>query len=67
MTALDAALAQLDRVADEGDLTAERATEALPELDGLADPVELPDGRSIYPPRAHCSTSTIPRARRSCA
>jgi MoxR-like ATPase len=53
MTALDAALAQLDRVADEGDLTAERATEALPELDGLADPVELPDGRRIYPPRLH--------------
>jgi hypothetical protein len=51
MTALDGALAQLDRVGDESDPTPERAEEP-PDLDGLADPVELPGGRCICPAAA---------------
>ena len=51
-SAIDAALSTIDRVAQEGDLTPERSGELL-ELDTLAEPVVLPDGKRIYPPRLH--------------
>jgi len=52
MGAIHAALDQIDEVAADGDLACERPTEPLA-LDTLADPVALPDGRRIYPPRLH--------------
>ena len=52
MGAIDAALDTIDEAAAEGDLTCERPTEPLA-LDALADPVLLPDGRRIFPPRLH--------------
>ena len=52
MSAINAALDSIDRVAEEGDLTCERPSEPLA-LDTLADPVVLPDGKRIYPPRLH--------------
>ena len=52
MSAIDAALSTIDQVAEEGDLTPERPSDAL-ELDALADPLLLPDGKRIYPPRLH--------------
>ena len=52
MSAIDTALNAIDRVAREGDLIPERPTDLL-ELDALSDPVVLPDGKRIYPPRLH--------------
>ena len=52
MSAINAALDSIDRVAQEGDLSCERPSEPLA-LDALADPVVLPDGKRIYPPRLH--------------
>ena len=52
MSAINAALDSIDRVAQEGDLTCERPSEPLA-LDTLADPVVLPDGKRIYAPRLH--------------
>jgi hypothetical protein len=52
MSAIDTALNTIDQVAREGDLTPERPSDLL-ELDALADPVVLPDGKRIYPPRLH--------------
>ena len=52
MSAIHAALDSIDRVAQEGDLGCERPSEPLA-LDTLADPVVLPDGKRIYPPRLH--------------
>jgi hypothetical protein len=77
MSAITAALRQLDDVAAEGDLAADpRPCEPLA-LEPLADPIRLPDGKRIYPPTLHgdrstgsrsrCSTWTTPPARASCA
>ena len=52
MSAIDAALSTIDRVASEGDLAPERPADLL-ELDALTEPVVLPDGKRIYPPRLH--------------
>ena len=52
MGAIHAALNTIDQVAQEGDLVADRPSEPLA-LDALADPVVLPDGKRIYPPRLH--------------
>jgi hypothetical protein len=52
MSAIDAALSTIDQVAHEGDLTAHRPSNVL-ELDATGDPVVLPDGKRIYPPRLH--------------
>ncbi|MDO8208970.1 AAA family ATPase [Conexibacter sp. CPCC 206217] len=50
MNALSAALNAVDDVAAEGDLKASaRESDGL-ELEPVGDPVELPDGRRIYPP-----------------
>ena len=52
MSAIDAALSTIDRVASEGDLAPERTADVL-ELDSLTEPIVLPDGKRIYPPRLH--------------
>ena len=52
MSAIDAALSTIDRVASEGDLAPERPADLL-ELDALTEPIVLPDGKRIYPPRLH--------------
>jgi hypothetical protein len=52
MSAINAALDQIDRVAEEGDLTPARHAD-LVELEALAEPILLPDGKRIYPPRLH--------------
>ncbi len=52
MSAIDIALNAIDQVAEDGDLTPERPTHLL-ELDALAGPIVLPDGKRIYPPRLH--------------
>ena len=51
MSAITAALSQIDRVAAEGDL-APKATAAL-ELATPGEPILLPDGKRIYPPCLH--------------
>jgi nitric oxide reductase NorQ protein len=53
MSAINAALNQIDRVAEEGDLTAVRQAGGPLELETLAEPILLPDGKRIYPPRLH--------------
>src|SRR5262245_57183831 len=54
MSALNAALRQLDDVAAAGDLAPEHAlpTDTL-ELEAPSDPIDLPDGKHIYPPTLH--------------
>jgi hypothetical protein len=53
MSAITAALAQLDDVAAEGDLAAEALPSESLDLEPLADPIRLPDGKRIYPPTLH--------------
>jgi hypothetical protein len=53
MSAINAALDQIDRAADEGDLAAPRRDNGLLELEALGEPILLPDGKRIYPPRLH--------------
>jgi hypothetical protein len=55
MSALDAALRQIDDVAADGDLAAPTPIAALPVIDpdDAGEPVALPDGRTIYVPRLH--------------
>ena len=52
MSAIDQALSTIDQVATEGDLAPEASTTLL-ELESLTDPIVLPDGKRIYPPRLH--------------
>ena len=52
MSAINSALSAIDEIATEGDLTLQVADLPL-ELDAVGDPVTLPDGRRIYPPRLH--------------
>jgi hypothetical protein len=52
MGAIDAALDQIDRVAAAGDLAAPACAESL-ELETAGEPIELPDGKRIYPPCLH--------------
>jgi hypothetical protein len=76
VSAIDAALNTIDRVAADGDLTTQRPSEPLA-LDALAEPVVLPDGSastrrgctasaSTSSP-ARCWTWSNPPTRRSCA
>src|SRR3954454_20166072 len=51
MSAIDAALGAIDRVAAEGDLAPDLAAPL--ELEASAEPILLPDGRRIYPPLLH--------------
>src|SRR5450755_1443589 len=53
MSAINAALDQIDRVAEEGDLAFARWAGEPLELEALAEPILLPDGKRIYPPRLH--------------
>jgi hypothetical protein len=53
MSAIDAALSQIDDVAREGDLAAEPLTGDPLELEPAGEPIELPDGKRIYPPLLH--------------
>ena len=53
MSAINAALDQIDRVAEEGDLACARGAGEPLELDVLGEPILLPDGKRIYPPRLH--------------
>jgi MoxR-like ATPase len=52
MSAIDQALSTIDQVATEGDLAPEASTNLL-ELESVTDPIVLPDGKRIYPPRLH--------------
>jgi len=51
MSAITAALSQIDRVAAEGDLAPDPAAPL--ELETASDPILLPDGKRIYPPCLH--------------
>ena len=51
MSAITAALSQIDRVAADGDLVPE-ANSPL-ELETAGEPIVLPDGKRIYPPSLH--------------
>lgn len=53
MSALTAALSAIDAVAAEGDLAPDRSTTETLELEGVGDPIVLPDGKRIYPPLLH--------------
>ncbi|MGO9789702.1 MAG: hypothetical protein ACLP8S_09470, partial [Solirubrobacteraceae bacterium] len=48
MSAITAALSQIDRVAAEGDLAPEPTAPL--ELEAAGEPIVLPDGKRIYPP-----------------
>src|SRR4051794_31117134 len=53
MSAITAALRQLDDVAAEGDLAPDpRPSESI-DFEAPSDPILLPDGKRIYPPRLH--------------
>jgi hypothetical protein len=51
--ALTAGLARIDEVAAEGDLQAPHPQDIDLETDSVGEPVGLPDGKLIYPPRLH--------------
>ena len=51
MSAITAALSQIDRVAAEGDLVPDPTAPL--ELETAGEPILLPDGRRIYPPSLH--------------
>lgn len=48
---ISSALEQIDQVGAEGELDATGPEPISFDLDGVADPVVLPDGKRIYPPR----------------
>ena len=51
MSAITAALSQIDRVAAEGDLAPDPAAPL--ELEVAGEPILLPGGKRIYPPCLH--------------
>lgn len=53
MSAITAALRQLDDVAADGDLAVDPLAPAPLELEAPSDPIVLPDGKRIYPPLVH--------------
>ena len=53
MSAITAALGQLDDVAAEGDLAPDPLPSDSLELQAPSDPILLPDGKRIYPPTLH--------------
>ena len=50
MSAITAALGQIDEIGGEGELDANAADAISFDLDAVADPIVLPDGKRIYPP-----------------
>ena len=52
-SALTAGLDQIDDVAAAGDLDTQRLQDIDLDLDAVADPITLPDGKVIYPPLMH--------------
>ena len=52
MGATASALDKINNVAEEGDLTTPPLSQKV-DMSGLADPITLPDGKVIYPPRLH--------------
>src|ERR1700681_4693165 len=52
MSAINAALDKIDRVAEKAAPPPPRPAHLL-ELEALAEPILLPDGKRIYPPRLH--------------
>ena len=53
MSAIDTALNTIDAVAAEGDLAPDTPTSDGLELEAAGEPIVLPDGKRIYPPRLH--------------
>src|SRR5262245_24302989 len=53
MSAITAALRQLDDVAAEGDLAPDPRPSDSIEFEAPSDPILLPDGKRIYPPTLH--------------
>jgi hypothetical protein len=53
MSALDTALDTIDAVGEEGDLVPTRTPGDEFGLESAGEPIALPDGRLIYPPRLH--------------
>jgi AAA domain (dynein-related subfamily) len=53
MSAITAALGQIDEIGAEGDLDANVPDPVSLDLDGVSDPVVLPDGKVVYPPTIH--------------
>src|SRR3954467_9141077 len=53
MSAITAALRQLDDVAAEGDLAADPLPSDALEFEAPSDPIVLPDGKRIYAPTLH--------------
>ncbi|MGO9898727.1 MAG: hypothetical protein ACLP0J_03295 [Solirubrobacteraceae bacterium] len=51
MSAITAALSQIDRVAVKGDLAPDPTAPL--ELEAAGEPIVLPDGKRIYPPSLH--------------
>ena len=51
MSAITAALSQIDSVAAEGDLASDPAEPLV--LETASDPIVLPDGKRIFPPCLH--------------
>jgi hypothetical protein len=51
MSAITAALSQIDEVASEGDLAPQGLDDL--SLEAAGEPVELPDGRMVFPPSIH--------------
>jgi hypothetical protein len=56
VSAIDAALNQIDEVAADGDLTPGRRAGERLELETPAEAIVLPDGKRIYPPLLHGET-----------
>jgi AAA domain (dynein-related subfamily) len=50
VSAIDAALATIDQIGAEGEMDADTPAPVSFDLDGVADPIVLPDGKRIYPP-----------------
>ena len=50
MSAIDAALATIDGIGAEGEMDAEAPAPVTFDLDAVAEPIVLPDGKRIYPP-----------------
>ena len=50
MSALDSALATIDQIGAEGEMDADAPAAVSFDLDAVADPIRLPDGRDVYMP-----------------
>ena len=50
MSAITAALGQIDEIGADGELDANTPNPVSFDLDAVADPIVLPDGKRIYPP-----------------